>query len=156
VATKVLVEADLYPTEAEDKVREAVFNLTGSRDFKRWSQGKRSYLTQEGDESLLAKLRTLIRRERILDASRKIMRRGIQGSSIKFYVNKQVAFAGHLSFCQASGESPMGPISFYISTDNPNSLIEWLATRTIDGVPVDELCQSGSRRFAPSVRPTQS
>jgi predicted RNA binding protein with dsRBD fold (UPF0201 family) len=151
-----LVEADLYPTEAEDKVKEAVYNLTGSRDFKRWSQGKRSYLTQEGGESLLARLRTLIRRERILDASRKILRRGIQGSSVKFYVNKQVAFVGHLSFCQANGESSMGPISFYISTDDPNSLIEWLATRTIDGVPVDELCQSGSRRFAPSVRPTRS
>jgi len=156
VATEVLVEADLFPTEAEDKVREALFNVTGSRNFKRWSQGKRSYLTQEGDESLLLRLRTLIRMERILDASRKIMRRGIQGSSIKFYVNKQVASVGHLSFCQANGESPLGPISFYISTDDPNSLIEWLATRTIDGVPVDELCQSGSRRFAPSVRPIRS
>lgn len=156
MAIKVLVEADLYLTEAEDKVKEAVYNLTGSRDFKRWSQGKRSYLTQEGDESLLARFRTLIRRERTLDASRKMMRRGIQGSSIKFYVNKQVAFAGHLSFCQANGESPMGPISFYISVDDPNSLIEWLATRTIDGVPVDELCPSGSRRFAPSGKRTRS
>ena len=140
VAVRVLVEADLFPTEDEAKVREALYILTGSREAKRIAQGKRSRLVLEGDQSLLAKFRSMLRRERTLDAARKMLRRGVQGSTIRFHVNKQVALAGHVSFCQATGESPMGPISFYISTEDTYSLIDWLATRTIDGVPVDELC----------------
>lgn len=82
-------------------------------------------------------MRSLLRRERILDAARKMMLRGMEGSTVTFCMNKQVAHAGHISFCRPAGESPMGPITFCISDDDPYSLIEWLATRTIDGVPVD-------------------
>ncbi|MBM5805161.1 MAG: hypothetical protein FJZ49_03730 [Candidatus Verstraetearchaeota archaeon] len=153
--TKVLVEVELNPTEDESKVMAAVSNLTGSTAFKRWSQGRHTYLVQEGNESLLTKLRSLLRRERTLDAARKLMLRGVEGSTITFHINKQVALAGHIAFCMPVGESPLGPITFHISTDDPKSLIEWLATRTVDGVPVDELCQSGSPRYARSERRTR-
>jgi predicted RNA binding protein with dsRBD fold (UPF0201 family) len=156
VETKVLVKVELNPTEDESKVMEAVSNLTGSSAFKRWSQGRRTYLVQEGDEFLLTKLRSLLRRDRTLDAARRLMLRGIEGSTIIFHINKQVALAGHVTFCMPVGESPLGPITFHISTDDPKSLIEWLATRTVDGVPVDELCQSGSPRYARLERRTWS
>jgi predicted RNA binding protein with dsRBD fold (UPF0201 family) len=135
--TKVLVRADVNPTEDEAKVRAAVTNLIGTDRFSRANEGRRVVLTQEGDRGLLIHFRVLLRRERILDAARKMMHRGIQGTSITFYMNKQVAYAGHASFCRPIGESPMGPITFCITDDDPNSLIEWLATKTVDGIPVD-------------------
>ena len=152
--TKVLVEAEVRPTEDEGKVAKAITSLTGSSSFKKIQMGRRAYLTQEGGEEILAAFRALLRRERILDAARKMMLRGTdeQESKFTFFVNKQVAMTGHLSFCMPEGESPMGPISFTIETADPKSLIEWLATRTIDGIPVDELCQSGSQHSAHSER----
>lgn len=135
--TKVLVRAEVNATEDEEKVKTAVSNLTGSSTFSKAGEGRKTILTQEGDRGLLLALRTLLRRERILDAARKAMLRGTEGGKVTFCMNKQVAFAGHASFCRPAGESPMGPITFHISDDDPYSLIEWLATRTVDGVPVD-------------------
>ena len=134
---KVSVQAELNPTEDESRVMDAICNLTGSRDYTKTIRGKKSYIVQEGDESLLLKLRAVLRSERILDAARKIIMRSVEDDTINFCINKQVAFAGHVSFCRPSGESPLGPISFSITTDDPKALIDWLATKTIDGFPVE-------------------
>ncbi|MDD1775925.1 MAG: hypothetical protein LUP94_01065 [Candidatus Methanomethylicus sp.] len=151
---KVIVEAEVRPTEDEQKVAKSITNLTGSNSFKRIQQGRRLYLIQEGGEALLLQLRSMLRRERILDAARKVMTRGMdeEESKISFCLNKQVALSNHLSFCSREGESPMGPISFTVVSKDPKSLIEWLATRTFDGTPVDELCQSGFPHSAHSER----
>ncbi len=154
-ATVVIVEAEVNPTEDEAKVAKAVTSLTGSDVFRRVKQGNKLFLVQEGDASLLSQFRALLRRERILDAARKIMQRNVEGDRIMFWINKQVATVDHISFCRPEGESPLGPISFTVLTPNPNSFIEWLATRTLDGIPVDELCQSGFQRYARSDRPTK-
>ncbi len=149
---KVVVESELNPTEDEGKVVGAMANLTGSGSVRRVRQGRRVFLLQEGDQCLLIRFRSLLRSERILDAARKVILRGIEGKRIEFCVNKQVASAGHISFCQREGESPLGPISFHVVAEDPYSLIDWLATKTVDGVPVDELCRSESRRYVHSGR----
>ncbi|TDA40232.1 MAG: hypothetical protein DSO08_00045 [Candidatus Methanomethylicota archaeon] len=152
VEAKVLVQVELHPTEDESKVLKALSNMTGVESFTKHVQGDRAYIVQEGDTSLLSKLRALLRRERILDAARKVMLAGVEGSTITFHLNKQVAYAGHVSFCMPEGESPLGPITFHIKAEDPKALIDWLATKTIDGVPVDELWKSGSQHSAPSER----
>lgn len=114
-------------------------------------------MIQEGDDRLLSHLRMLLRRERILEAARKILLRGVEhGKTISFCLNKQAAFVGHPSFCAREGESPMGPICFSITTGDPNRLIDWLATKTIGGFPVDEKCPLESPRSAYSVRPSRT
>ncbi|MBC7121311.1 MAG: hypothetical protein H5T33_07070 [Candidatus Methanosuratus sp.] len=152
---RVVVEAEIRPTEDEGKVAQAVSNLTGSKPFRILQRGQRRVLLQEGDESLLIALRQLLRRERILDAARKLMIRGIRGNQFTFFLNKQVAYAGHASFCMPEGESPLGPIKFTVETEDPKSFIDWLATRTVDGRPVDEICQSGYPHSAHSERPSR-
>ncbi len=84
----------------------------------------------EGLEAL-SRFHELLRRELILDAARKVLLRGIREDTIAFYLNKQVAYVGHLSFSQPTGESPLGPIRVEIECDNPRQLIDWLAPRTV-------------------------
>jgi predicted RNA binding protein with dsRBD fold (UPF0201 family) len=55
---------------------------------------------------------------------------GIRGKTISFCLNKQVAFAGHVSFSEEVAESPLGPIRVTIESENPSQLIDWLASRT--------------------------
>ncbi|MDI9644744.1 MAG: RNA-binding domain-containing protein [Candidatus Verstraetearchaeota archaeon] len=150
---KVKVEAEVRATEDEERVAKAIYNMTGLGSVASCRRGRQTFLVQEGDESLLVRLRQLLRAERILDAARKIMLRGVQGNSFSFYLNKQVAFGGHVSFCMPEGESPLGPLKFTVEVDDPKSFIDWLATKTVDGRPVDEICRSGSPPSARSERP---
>lgn len=127
---QIRVEAEVNQTEDLEKVKSAVGNMFGPLDFevkeKTWGHLLTARIT--GLQGL-TKLSNLLKREQILTAARKVLRRSITNSSITFYLNKQVAFAGHVSFCQQSGESPLGPITVKIDCDDPKKLIDWLAPR---------------------------
>jgi predicted RNA binding protein with dsRBD fold (UPF0201 family) len=127
----VHVEAEINPTESEEKVRAAVTNILGNASITVKPEGKADLLVAEakGQESLI-KLRNLMRSDRVRDASRKALFRSTRGNIIKFYLNKQVAFAGHISFCEETAESPLGPLKVTIETDSPQQLIEWLAEKS--------------------------
>ena len=127
----VLAETEINPTESEEKVEAAVCNVLGKVSITVKPQGKGSVLTAEasGQDSLV-KLRSLLRTDRIRDAARKALFHSIRGNTISFCLNKQAAFAGHISFSEETAESPLGPIRVTITSDNPRQLIEWLAEKT--------------------------
>jgi hypothetical protein len=78
----------------------------------------------------LTKFYNLLRRERIRDAARGVLFKGLGENTIVFYLNKQAAYAGHVSFCQPVAESPLGPIKVRIKCDKPKELVDWLAPKT--------------------------
>jgi len=127
----IQVEVEINPTEDPDKVKRAVENLIGNAEFeiKQQRQGSLLVAKAEGMDGL-TKFYDLLRRERIRDATRRVLFGGLSGKSIAFYLNKQVAYVGHVSFSQPTAESPLGPIKVQIQCDNPRELIEWLAPRT--------------------------
>jgi predicted RNA binding protein with dsRBD fold (UPF0201 family) len=124
-------EAEINPTEDEEKVKAAVSNVLGNVSITIKPTHKGSTLNAEakGRNSLI-KLRNLLRQDRIRDAARKLLFKSIRGDNISFYLNKQVAFAGHISFSEETAESPLGPIRIIIETDNPRQLVEWLAEKS--------------------------
>jgi len=127
----VQVEADINPTENEDKVKRAIENMFGNLELEVKPQRPGSLLVGRGrGVDALTKLYNLLRRERIRDAARGVFYDGLSGKSIVFYLNKQVAYVGHVSFSQPMAESPLGPIKVEIQCDNPRELIDWLAPRT--------------------------
>jgi predicted RNA binding protein with dsRBD fold (UPF0201 family) len=127
----VQVEADINPTENEDKVKRAVENMFGNLELEVKLQRQGSLLIGRGKGmDALTKLYNLLRREKIRDAARSVLYDGLSGKSIVFYLNKQVAYVGHVSFSNPVGESPLGPIKVEIHCDDPRELIDWLAPRT--------------------------
>ena len=129
---QIRVEAEVNQTEDLEKVKTAVENILGSLDLevkdKMWGQ----LLTARtsGLEGL-TKLSNLLQREQILSAARKVLRKSINNNSITFYLNKQVAYVGHVSFSQQSGESPLGPITVKIDCDDPKKLVNWFAPKPL-------------------------
>jgi len=113
-----------------EKVKSSVENLFGAVTFKVKSRPWGQLLVAEtrGTEGL-TKLANLLKREQILAAARKVLRNGTNETSVTFYLNKQVAYAGHVSFSQQTAESPLGPITVKISCDNTRKLVDWLAPR---------------------------
>lgn len=127
----VQIEAEINPTENPDKVKLAVENTFGTVEFQvQTAERGGTLIGYAKDRDGLSKLYNLLRRERIRDAARSIMYKGLDGNTITFYLNKQVAYAGHLSFSEPVGESPLGPIEVVITCDNPRELIDWLTSRT--------------------------
>jgi len=128
----VYLEADINPTESENKVQKAISNLFGDIPIETKPLHKGSLLTaQVKGQETLSILRNILARDRIRDASRKALHEGMKSDSLTFYLNKQVAFAGHVSFSEAEAESPLGPIKVIVKCENPPELINWLAPRTI-------------------------
>jgi predicted RNA binding protein with dsRBD fold (UPF0201 family) len=129
---KVYVEAEINPTESEDKVKRAIENIFGDLETKIQPIFKGVGLLTAETEDLesLTKLCNLLRRERIRDAARKVLFEGLSGKTISFCLNKQVAFAGHISFSEEVAESPLGPIKVKIECQNPRELINWLTRKT--------------------------
>ena len=132
VEVTVFIETEINPTESGDKVKATVNNILGNAAITVKPSIKGSILTAQakGQDSLF-KFRNLMRKDRIRDASRRILFKSIRGNAITFYLNKQVAFAGHVSFSEETAESPLGPIRITIETENPQQLIEWLAEKTV-------------------------
>jgi predicted RNA binding protein with dsRBD fold (UPF0201 family) len=127
----IRMETEINPTEAEEKVKLAVANLFGNIPTQTKPSYKGSILIAEANgQEVLVKLRNLLRMDRVRDAARKVFFGGLRGTTISFCLNKQVAFAGHVSFSEEVAESPLGPIRVIIECENPRQLIDWLAPRT--------------------------
>lgn len=134
----VKVSALLNHTEIEEKVKTAITNL-----FPVELAIRESGIPQIYGEGKLESLRLLhqrLREERILDTARNILLAGISGNTTQLRLNKQVAFMGKVNF--PAGEESLGSICVELSTGNSEDLlklIDWLAPRTIDGKPVEEI-----------------
>ena len=128
----VNIEVEVNKTEDTEKIKQAVQNIFGAVTFdakpKTWGQLLKA---QTSGTQGLTKLANMLKRAQILAAARKVLRSGADETSITFYLNKQVAYAGHVSFSEQTAESPLGPIKIQIVTDNPRQLIDWIAPRRL-------------------------
>ncbi|MCL5876781.1 MAG: hypothetical protein M1540_03105 [Candidatus Bathyarchaeota archaeon] len=131
VEVTVFVEAEVNPTEDEEKVRTAINNVLCNAAIivKPAQRGSTLFAEAKGQDSL-TNLRKMMRNDRIRDAARRLLFKSTRGNTISFFLNKQVAYAGHVSFSEETAESPLGPIRFKIETDNAPQLVEWLAEKT--------------------------
>jgi predicted RNA binding protein with dsRBD fold (UPF0201 family) len=123
----VHIEVEVNPTESEQKVKEAVEKIFGAMNMqtKPLRRGSLLLAEAEGQESLV-KFHNLLQREHIRAAARAVFLQGLERTSVNFCLNKQVAYAGHVSFSQEVAESPLGPIKVKIKSANPRQVVEWL------------------------------
>jgi predicted RNA binding protein with dsRBD fold (UPF0201 family) len=127
----VYIETEINLTEDEEKVKKAVSNIFDNTFMKIKPSHKGSVLNAEAKgRAALVKFRNVLRSDRIRDAARKVFFGGIRGTVVSFCLNKQVAFAGHVSFSEEVAESPLGPIRVTIKCDDPQLVIDWLVLRT--------------------------
>ena len=127
----VIIEVVVNPTEDEEKVKKAVQNIFQYSVLESVPRncGKLLIMKAEGKEGL-TNLRALVKQERILSATQKIMFKGLGENNIIFYLNRQAAYVKHISFCNPEGESPLGPIKVEIRCDNPKEIIRWITSET--------------------------
>ncbi len=124
------IETEINPTESEEKVKQAIENVFSPTKMEVKPLRKSRVLVAEGEgQEVLVKFCNLLRRERIRSAARSVLYKGIDGNTVAFCLNKQVAYSGHLSFSEEEAESSLGPLKVKIESEDPRELIDWLAPK---------------------------
>ena len=127
---EIFVSSSVKPTERVDRVVSAIENIFPGLIMDIRSDRIEAY---DGPESLRL-MHELLRRQKILDAARSEMLRGMEGGATSFRLNKQAALMGSVSF--PAEEEPLG--SIHVRITGGERVIDWLAPRTENGVPVSE------------------
>ena len=131
---KLRVETEVRVTEDQMKVEAAIKRIFPTLQLNRVG----NYLIGESsDVRALDRLHQLLRLQAILDSARKVMRAGRRGNLVRFMLNKQVTTVSKISF--TGDESPLGPIIVTIETSDIERIIDYLAPRTRQGKPIDEI-----------------
>jgi predicted RNA binding protein with dsRBD fold (UPF0201 family) len=118
---EIRLTARCFPTEDRDKVVGAITKLFPDAEIT-------------GDDPIVARSTSigafgeLLKRYRIRDAARAIMRRGLKGDSVFFMLNKQVAAVGKVSFSEEN--HPLGDLEVTIVSEDINGLIDSIAPNT--------------------------
>jgi len=127
VSVSIRVEAEVYPTESSEKVVEAVKKIFPGIELQvRWLDD--SAIVEGWGEGLelLENLKRLLRERRIRAAARSILKSSIEGDEVIFYLNKQAAYAGKVSFTEPFVESPLPPIKVTLKSGEIGRVIDWL------------------------------
>jgi len=115
---RVIARTVCKPTESVEKVMMSMLNIFPDLQI------------EQSDEELVGttqavdKLEELLRQQRIRSAARDIFLRSIEGDTLSFRLNKQVAFAGKVNFAE---KSPLGDIEVRIEDENLTELIDRIA-----------------------------
>ncbi|MEM0083181.1 MAG: RNA-binding domain-containing protein [Candidatus Nezhaarchaeales archaeon] len=136
---KIIVEAEIRPTEDEEKVKKAVLSFFTPSSIRVEDKGHCKALIAEANEAeALRKLHSKLREQRILDAARSMMMRWSSKDRVVFYLHKQAAFMDYVTYCLPEGESPLGPIKVEVVGVDAKAVIDWLAPPTSKGKPLFE------------------
>jgi predicted RNA binding protein with dsRBD fold (UPF0201 family) len=127
---EIFVSSSVRPTERVDRVVSAIENIFPGLVMDIRSDRIEAY---DGPESLRV-MHDLLRRQKILDAARSEMLRGLVDDATSFRLNKQAALMGIVSF--PAEEEALG--SLHIRITGGERVIDWLAPRTENGAPILE------------------
>jgi len=131
---KLRVEAEVRATEDKTKVEVAIKKIFPTLQLNFTD----NYLVGEStDTRALDRLHQLLRLQGILDSARKVMRVSRRENLVQFMLNKQVAAVSKVSF--AGDESLLGPIVVAIEASDIERLIDYIAPRTREGKPIEEI-----------------
>ena len=122
------ISCPIYPSEDPEKVREAILKVFPDANLEM------SEDDITGTAGSIERFSKQIRKQKILDTTRSVLIHGKRGDRTRFFLNKQVAFVGKISFCEE--KTILGTIKVVISDDDLDDLIDKVAPVTVDGEEV--------------------
>jgi hypothetical protein len=125
--TSVTIECPVNPSEDPEKVEAAILSIFPDAELELTDSGYRGSAT-------LDRFSKLIRKQKILDATRGVMLKNRRGEKTWVNLNKQVATVGKVSF--ADKNPVLGAIEVCIEDDDIEGLIDIVAPVTVDGEEV--------------------
>lgn len=125
--TLVTITCPVNPSEDPEKVRAAIMSIFPDAELELGDRGFKG-------TGSLDKFSKIIRRQKILDATRGVMLKNMRGCKTWVNLNKQVATVGKVSF--AESRPILGAIEVCIEDESLEMLIDRVAPVTVDGEEV--------------------
>jgi len=123
IAVDIRIECQVYPSEDPAKVVRAVKNVISNCSPE--LVDSRVRVVTKNPEAL-STIYEKVRSRRIMGVFRKVLLNNMIANSTWFYLNKQAAYAGTVSICEEEFESPLGPIKVTMTSNELESVIDWL------------------------------
>lgn len=111
--TAIRISCRVNPTESPEKVRKALSNMFGEIEL---IETEAEYTAELEGYLSLRELRARIAQDKIRDTMSNVLTRWIDGDRLSFGLNRQAAYAGHVSLT-LENEDPMGPIQVVVEGD---------------------------------------
>jgi predicted RNA binding protein with dsRBD fold (UPF0201 family) len=123
---RVIVEAEVRPTESEEKVKRAVLAIVKPSTLSTESLYGGFKLIRAECNSLecLEPLKNMARKQQVEPALRSYLLKYKQASRIVLLLHKQAAYVEKLSLIDSERESPLGPIKLEIECSSEEELRE--------------------------------
>ena len=111
--TAIRISCRINPTESPERVRRALTNMFGEIDLM---ETEDMFTAELEDYLSLRELRARIAQDKIRTTLSNVLTRWIDGNSLSFGLNRQAAYAGHVSLT-LENEDSMGPIQVLVEGD---------------------------------------
>ena len=118
----------VFPSEDPEKVKTAILKVFPNAELEETDN------EIKGRTDNLDRFSKQIRKQKILDTTRSVMIHGKRGDRTRFFLNKQVAFVGKISFCEE--KTILGTMKVVIIDEDIDDLIDMVAPVTVDGEEV--------------------
>jgi predicted RNA binding protein with dsRBD fold (UPF0201 family) len=102
-------------------VKVAILNVFPDAEFSREDD------EVEAETSSFERLREKVRAQKTRDSARGALLHRVEGTRIRFTLNKQAAYAGRVSF---AANSPLGDLEVEIDAEDPEAVIDAIAEST--------------------------
>ena len=126
--TSIEVTCPVFPSEDPDKVRTAIEKIFPGIELTQDENGF------SGTTDSIERFSKQIRKQKILDTTRSVLIRGRRGNVTRFFLNKQVAYVGKVSFCEE--KTILGTMRVVVTDEEMDAFIENVAPETVDGEEV--------------------
>lgn len=126
--TDIELNAPVYPSEDPEKIISAMKRIFPDAELENTGD------EIQGVAHSMEKFSKQIRKEKILDTTRSMMIRGKRGNVTRFFLNKQVATVGKVSFTEE--KTILGSIRVVITDEELVALIDTVAPVTVNGEEV--------------------
>ena len=123
ISVDIRVECQVYPSEDPTKVIRAVKNVI-SNCSPELIDSRIRIVTKNPE--VLSIIYEQVRSRRVMSVFRKVLLNNMIANSTWFYLNKQAAYVGTVSICEDESESPLGPIKVTMTSNELESVINWL------------------------------
>nr|MDO8062239.1 RNA-binding domain-containing protein [Candidatus Freyrarchaeum guaymaensis] len=132
---RIRVETPLNPTEDLSKVIKALKTVLETEYSVQEEEDTRKVVGEAEGIDRLQQFYNRLREQYIVEAARELLKKRAREREVIFFLNKQAAYVGKISFCAPEKESPMGAIKVTITSDKIEEVIDWLCPKTVKGKP---------------------
>jgi predicted RNA binding protein with dsRBD fold (UPF0201 family) len=123
---RVVVEAEVRPTESEDKVKRAVLAIIrpSKINTEELYGGFKLIRAECSSLECLEPLRNVVRKQQVEPALKTYLLKYKQATRLVLLLHKQAAYVEKLSLIDSERESPLGPIKLEIECSSEEELNE--------------------------------